>query len=175
MRGGGNTSTRVLRITSTGSLRALLLLLMGQSEEGLCMGGGIAFRACDHGLSDEYVCVHWHVTSFVTEWVPLGIVPVDLPLVILTDSANIMFAMQHCSRRELWLDFSNQADKQLLKELAIPQAQHTALTVWVKVKSHVSVELNKRADRLAAEALFVEEVLSKLYTEQEDSNVIQFY
>jgi hypothetical protein len=36
-------------------------------------------------------------------------------------------------------------------------------------------ELNKRADRLAAEAPFDDETVSKLYTEQEDSNVIQFY
>jgi hypothetical protein len=86
-----------------------------------------------------------------------------------------MFAMQHCSRRERWRDFSNHADEQLLKELATLQAQRTALTMWVKVKSHVSVELNERADRLAAEAPFVEEAVSKLYTEQEDGNVIQFY
>jgi hypothetical protein len=72
-------------------------------------------------------------------------------------------------------DFSNHADKQLLKELATLQAQLTALTMWVKVKSHVSVELNERADRLATEAPFVEKAVSKLYTEQEDGNVIQFY
>jgi ribonuclease HI len=153
--------------------------VLNDPEEGLCMGGGIAFRAGDHGLSDEYVRVHGHVTSFVAEGaaarVLLGMVPVDRPLVILTDSANIMFAMQHCSRRERWRDFSNHADEQLLKELATLQAQRTALTVWVKVKSHVSVELNERADRLAAEAPFVEEAVSKLYTEQEDGNVIQFY
>jgi hypothetical protein len=86
-----------------------------------------------------------------------------------------MFAMQHCSRRERWRDFSNHADEQLLKELVTLQAQRTALTVWVKVKSHVSVELNERADRLAAEAPFVEEAVSELYTEQEDGHVIQFY
>ncbi len=61
------------------------------------MGGAVAFWACDHGLSDEYVCVHRHVSSFVAKdaaaQVLLGSVPVDQPLVILTDSANIMFAM----------------------------------------------------------------------------------
>jgi ribonuclease HI len=105
----------------------------------------------------------------------LDMVPVDKPLVIFTDSANIMYAMQHCSRRERWKDFSNHADAQLLEDLARLQAQRTALTVWVKVKSHTSVELNERADRLAAEAPFAEAGISKLYVQQEEKHILQFY
>jgi ribonuclease HI len=153
--------------------------VVNDPEEGLCMGGGVVFRAGDHGYSDTYVRVQGHVTSFVAEGaaarVLLGTVSEDKPLAIFTDSANIMFAMQHCSRRERWRDFSNHPDAGLLKELATVQAKRTAPTVWVKIKSHVSVELNERADSLAAEAPFAEEAVSKQYTEQEDSNIIQFY
>ena len=143
------------------------------------MGGGIAFRAGDCDLADEQVRIHRHVSTLVAEGaaacVLLAMVPKTAPLVIFTDSANIMFAMQHCSRREAWRDFSGHADAELLEELARLQAGRTALTVWVKIKSHTSVELNERADALAAEAPFAEDGRSKLFTEQEDVNLIQFY
>ena len=148
-------------------------------DEGPCMGGGVVFRAGDHGLKDEWVRAHGHISSLVAEGaaacVLLSMVPPDKPLAILTDSANIMFAMQHCSRREIWRDFSGHVDAQLIEELARLQARRTAPTVWIKVKLHTSVELNERADRFAAEAPFVENGVSKQFEQQEDCNLIQFY
>ena len=148
-------------------------------DEGLCMGGGVAFREGNHGLEDEQVRVFGHVTSFVAEGaaaaVLLGMVPEDVPLVILTDSANIMFAMQHCSRKEMWRDFSEHTDVELLEELALLQARRTASTTWVKIKSHASVELNERADRLAAGAPFAADGRSKMFWQQDDSNLLRFY
>ena len=153
--------------------------VVNDPEEGLCMGGGVAFRAGDHGLMDAQVRISGHVTSFVAEGaaasVLLGMVPKDRPLVILTDSANIMFAMQHCSRREKWRDFSEHADVELLEELAMLQAPRTALTMWVKIKSHASVELNERADKLAAGAPFAAAGSSKRYDQQGDRDLMQFY
>ncbi len=153
--------------------------VVNDPEEGLCMGGGVAFREGDHGLVDEQVRVFGHVSSFVAEGaaasVLLGMTPKDIPLAIFTDSANIMFAMQHCSRRERWRDFSEHKDVELLEELAKLQAQRTAQTVWVKIKSHASVELNERADRLAAGAPFAAEGGSKMYVQQDDCHLMRFY
>ena len=100
--------------------------------------------------------VHWHVTSFVAEGaaacVLLGMVRPEEPLTILTDSANVMFAAQHCTRQEKWKDFSNHTDTEMIEELALLTARRTAPTTWVKIKSHTSVELNERADKYAAKA-----------------------
>jgi ribonuclease HI len=153
--------------------------VVNDPQVGPLMGGGIAFRAGDHGLEDQCVCVHGHVSTLVAEGAAaatlLAMVPKDKPLVIFTDSANIMYAMQHCSRKERWRDFATHPDVELLTELALQQAGRTALTIWVKIKSHTSVELNERADRLATEAPFAEESTSKKFDQQEDSNLIQFY
>jgi ribonuclease HI len=153
--------------------------VLDDPDEGPCMGGGVAVRAGDHGLVDEHVRVRGHISSLVAEGaaacVLLGMAPLDKPLAILTDSANVMYAMQHCSRREVWKDFSDHADAQLLEELARLQARRTANTVWVKIKSHASVELNERADRLAAEAPFAEDGISKAFGQQDDCNLMQFY
>ncbi len=148
-------------------------------DEGMCMGAGIAFREGGHALQDTLLRVSGHVTTFVAEGAAasflLGMVPADVPLTILTDSANIMFTMQHCSRLEKWRDFSNHPDEALVKELALRQASRTARTHWVKIKSHTSVLLNKQADELAMAAPDSEDAWSKRYTEQTDDNVIQFH
>ena len=64
---------------------------------------------------------------------------------------------------------------EMIEELALLTAKQTAPTTWVKIKLHTSVELNERADKYAAKALFEPDSESKLYTAAEDSNLIQFY
>jgi hypothetical protein len=63
-------------------------------------------------------------------------VPTNADLIILTDSSNVMFAMQHCSRKEQWRDFTDHPEAELIGELAKALAARTASTRWVKIKSH---------------------------------------
>ncbi len=143
------------------------------------MGAGIAFRENSHGLTDTLLRVSGHVTTFVAEGAAashlFGVVRPDVPLTVMTDSANIMFAMQQCTRREKWRDFDYHPDKELMNELALKQAARTAPTCWVKIKSHTSVMLNKRADRLATAAPDSDEAWLRMYNEQIDDDFIQFY
>jgi hypothetical protein len=77
-------------------------------NEGMCMGAGIAFRVNEHELADSgtlipgYNICGRHLCSFDHYCYNIRVL-----LTILTDSANIMFAMQHCSCCEKWRDFSN--------------------------------------------------------------------
>ena len=100
-------------------------------------------------LQDTHVRIHWHVTSCVAEGaaacVLLGMVHPEEQLTILTDSANVMFAPQHCKRQEKWKDFSNHTDKEMIEELALLTARLTAPTTWVKIKSHTSVDRKHNA------------------------------
>ena len=148
-------------------------------DEGIVMGGGVAFRRDTPNQTDQFVRVNGHVSTLVAEGaavsVLLAIAPVDQPLTILTDSANVMFAMQHCSRKELQRDFSNHTDEQLIQNLAKAQAARTAPTHWVKVKSHTSVELNERADRLAGEAPFAPDNFCRFFSSQADPNFMSFH
>jgi hypothetical protein len=115
------------------------------------MGGGVAYRAGNHWCSDKCVLVRGHISSLVAEGAAalclLTNTPLNTSLTILTDSANVMYAMQHCSRRELWRDLSRHPEEQLISALAVNMAKRTGPTMWVKIKSHRSVHLNEEADR----------------------------
>ena len=63
----------------------------------------------------------------------------------------------------------------MIEELALLLARRKEPTTWVKIKSHTSVELSKRADEHAARAPFEPESVSKQYIAAEDANLIQFF
>jgi hypothetical protein len=89
-----------------------------------------------------------------------------------------MYAMQHCSRKELWADFSCHTDAEMLEALATAQANRTGPTQWVKIKAHTSVEINERADRLATNAWKdppIAQVTQVSFQAQEDPDLMQFY
>ena len=136
-------------------------------DEGICLGGGVAFQEGPHGLSDIYVRAYGRPSSFVAEGaaaaVLLSAVLTDVPLTILTDSANVMFAMQHCLRKDYCRDFSRHQERKLIQAIAAPLAARTAPTTWVKIKAHRSVPANKRADRLAASAPFKLDCVAKKF------------
>ena len=94
----------------------------------------------------------------------------DTPLTILTDSANLMYVMEHCSRKERWKDFSNHPDALMIQKLAKALALRTALTRWVKIKSHTSVLLNEKADRLAAQSRDNPEAILRTFEKQDNPN-----
>jgi ribonuclease HI len=151
-----------------------------KDEDGnVRMAGGVAFGEGNHGLADCGVHVRGHISSFVAEGaaalVSLQRTPKDVALTILTDSANIMFAMQHCSRKEQWKDFTDHPEAELISELAKALAAHTAPTVWVKIKSHRSVHLNEKADQLATNAYSDEEAPFFTFNRQELYNVLHIY
>jgi ribonuclease HI len=126
------------------------------SGEDVITGAGVAFRRGDEPKGDIVREIVGAPTSFGAEG---GAVETALdetddatPLTILTDSANIMFALQHCSRNDWWRDFDSHKDRDMLERLASKIARRTASTTFVKVKAHASVPLNERADELAGKA-----------------------
>jgi ribonuclease HI len=126
------------------------------SGERVITGAGIAFRKGDEPRGDIAREIVGAPTSFAAEGgaveTALDETEVDTPLTIMTDSANIMFALQHCSRNDWWRDFDNHRDREMLERLATKLATRTARTTFVKVKAHASVPLNDRADELAGYA-----------------------
>ena len=143
------------------------------------MGGGVAYFPGSHKLQDTGVHVCGQASSLVAEGaaahVLLQTAPKSQQLTILTDSANVMFAMQHCSQRELWRDFSHHSQVLLLQELQTAQAACTADTHWVKITAHSSVELNERADRLATSAWDDHDAPARTFEPQENPNSLHFY
>jgi ribonuclease HI len=125
-------------------------------KDGVLMSGGVAYRAGAHGLVDTGLHVNGPISSFVAEGAALLFLlesaPPDEPLTILTDSANVMWAMQHCSRKEKIMDFSTHSNKDLLQRLCREHIRRTANTHYVKVTAHTSITLNERADSLATAA-----------------------
>jgi ribonuclease HI len=151
-----------------------------KDEEGIVrMGGGVAFRAGDHGLSNMCVHARGHISSFVAEGAAalaaLQQVPTNADLTILTDSANVMFTMQHCSRKEQWRDFTDHPEAELIGELAKALAARTASTKWVKIKSHRSVYLNEKADELATNAYSDSDAPSYSFDRREERNVLHIW
>jgi hypothetical protein len=63
-----------------------------------------------------------------------------------------MFAMEHCSHKDWWINYDPHRDAPMLRALASRQAARRARTIWVKVKAHASIPLNERADCLAGMA-----------------------
>ena len=149
------------------------------SDGSIQMGGGIAFQTGSCDYANMHVHTHGHVSTFVAEGAAIHVllteVEHDTPLTILTDSANIMFALQHCSRREAWKNFSDHPDADLIQALAETLAHRTADTCFVKVKSHTSVLLNETADRLAAEAPYDNAAHHVLFEMQEDPDRLQYW
>ena len=110
-------------------------------DEGIVMGGGVAFRRGTPDQTDQFVRVSGHVSTLVAEGaavsVLLALAPQDQPLTILTDSANVMYAMQHCSRRELQRDFSNHTEAEADSVFGTePGCPHSADTLGQSEVSH---------------------------------------
>lgn len=151
-------------------------------DGNMCMGGGVAYLPGPHNLKDTGVHVNGQVSSLVAEGAAAHVLLEDVQthaptqdLTILTDSANLMFAMQHCTRRELWRDFSTHSQAQLLGELQKKQAARTAATHWVKITAHTSVEPNERADKLATSAWEDKDAPSRTFEPQDNPNSLYFY
>ena len=125
-------------------------------KEGVLMSGGIAYRAGAHGLVDTGIHVDGPISSLVAEGAALLYLlekaPHDEPLTVLTDSANIMWAMLHCTRKERVIDFSTHPNQDMLQRLRQEHIKRTAETQYVKVTAHTSIFLNECADSLAATA-----------------------
>lgn len=133
------------------------------TENGPITGAGVAFRKGDCPEGDIVRVIFGAPTSFGAEGgaveTALDVTDRAKDLTVLTDSANIMFALQHCSRNDWWRDFDNHKDRDMLERLATKLAARTAQTTFVKVKAHASVPLNDRADELAGMAGRDEEAL----------------
>jgi len=148
-------------------------------KEGVLMSGGVAFREGDHNMMNTGVHVVGPISSFVAEGaamlVLLETAPTDLPLTILTDSANVMWAMQHCSRLERVPDFSMHSNQDLLKRLHTAHTRRSAATHYVKITAHTSIALNECADGLAASARNDDNAPSRLFEMWENHNCIHYY
>ena len=121
------------------------------------LGAALAFRRGDRPEGDIARIVvggaFFKKSSLLAEGgaiqTALETVQLHIPLTILTDSANIMYDMQHRSRNDWWRDFDSHRDRDMLNRMAVTLASRTAKTVFVKIKAHTSVPLNETADQLA--------------------------
>ncbi len=86
-----------------------------------------------------------------------------------------MCAMQNCSSREQWRDFTAHPEANLLCKLTQLQAALTSTTHWVKIKSHTSVYLNKKADNIATRAYSDPTAIMNSFEPQTAANALQFY
>lgn len=143
------------------------------------MSGGVAFADGDHDLTDTGIHVEGPISSFVAEGaamlVLLQMVPTDQPLTVLTDSANVMWALQHCSRLELFKDFSKHFNQRLVKDLQREVEKRTAEMRCVKITAHTSIELNERADYRAAVARLDKDAPTRTCTLWTDPYLLHFY
>ena len=148
-------------------------------KAGVLMSGGVAFREGDHCLDNTGIHVEGPISSFVAEGAALLVlletVPAFQPLTIMTDSANVMWAMQHCSRRERVPDFSRHPNQGLLKRLYKAHIRRTSRTHYVKITEHSSVSLNECADALAASAWQDYDAPFRSFDLWEDSDCIYYY
>ena len=148
-------------------------------DAGVLMSGGVAFRPGGHDLEDTGVHVDGPISSFLAEGaailVLLQTVPQDQPLTVLTDAANVMWAMQHCSRQERVPDFSTHSNQNLLRRLRKAHIERSAPTHYVKITAHTSVVLNERADELAASARENVDAPSRSFESWENCECIHYY
>jgi hypothetical protein len=113
------------------------------------------------------------------EWPPRTIYPVtvtvDHPLIVLTDSANVMSALQHCSRLEICADFPSRQVQQLAQDLQAAGKTPTTPTKCVKITAQTSIELKERADYWVAIALSLDDALTQNVTLRTDPYLLLLY
>ena len=147
-------------------------------KEGVLMSGGVAYRPGPHGLADTGLHVGGPISSLVAEGAAvlylMEAAPPEEPLTILTDSANVMWAMQHCSRKERVADFSRHPNQELIQRLRQQHIRRTAVTRYVKVTAHTSILFNERADRLAATARANKDAPSRSFGSWENEDCLHF-
>jgi ribonuclease HI len=159
----------------------------GNGGKEVKLGAALAFRRGDRPEGNIARIVDGaslKKSSFLAEGgaiqTALDTVQPHIPLTILTDSANIMYAMQHRSRNDWWRDFDSHRDRDMLNQMAVTLASRTAKTVFVKIKAHTSVPLNETADQLAdavCNGLGIGDKYQHLppmeYVQQESANTIR--
>eukprot|EP00961_Rhodomonas_salina_P285462 3857427-Rhodomonas_salina.1 len=74
------------------------------------------------------------------------------PLTVLTDSMNVINALQAWGLREFLRDMNRQLNADVMRALLLAVNAHSALIHVVKVKSHCGVTLNESADAAAGQA-----------------------
>ena len=82
----------------------------------------------------------------------LELAPPDKPLTILTDSMNVLYALQAFNTGEFARDMRRQLNADILKQILLAVNRRSAATRIVKVKSHRGVFLNEVADGEASYA-----------------------
>ena len=113
-------------LTTTGALVAtdgsVQVVEDGNGGKEVKLGAALAFRRGDRPEGDIARIVDGRASfkksSFLAEGgaiqTALETVQPHIPLTILTDSANIMYAMQHRSRNDWWRDFDSHRDRDML-------------------------------------------------------------
>ena len=79
------------------------------------------------------------------------------PLVVLTDSMNVIQALQAWDRAEFTREMEWQKNADILQDILLAINNRSGQITISKVKSHRGVEMNERADLLAGMAVGAEE------------------
>ena len=121
------------------------------------MGAGAVVREADGSFTPHMVKVGGDPSSFRAEAAAmhLAITAADptAPLVVLTDSMNVLQALQLWDHADFARDMRWQRNADIIMAILLAINQRAATITLVKVKSHRGVELNEVADQLAGQAV----------------------
>ena len=125
------------------------------------MGAAAVLRAADGEVTVKVNKVGGPTSSFRAEaaamWQAVETADKTAPLVILTDSMNVIQALQAWDRAEFVREMDWQRNADVLQKILLAVNQQSSPITIVKVKSHRGVDLNERADILAGAAVGAED------------------
>ena len=117
------------------------------------MGAGAVIRGTDGTLTPHMVKVGGDASSFRAEAAAMHLAithaDTDIPLVVLTDSMNVLQALQQWDHADFMQDMKWQRNADVLMAILLAINLRTTPVTLVKVKSHRGVALNEVADQLA--------------------------
>ena len=148
------------------------------------MGAGAVLRDAT-GSTTTHVCkVGGHASSFRAEAAAMhqAIIhaPPELPLAILTDSMNVVQALQAWDHAEYMRDMSWQRNANIIVQILLAINGRSSSVTVVKVKSHRGVQLNEQADVAAGYAADapdgegMEDSVDTLYVPEPPDSAVQY-
>ena len=161
-------------------LQADGILTACDGSAGGDMGARVVWQDQDGEFTSEACKVFGPPSSFRAEAAAMHLAvdgaPRDLPLTVLTDSMNVLYALRAFNTSEFDRGMRHQRNADIIRDILMAINLRTAPTHLVKVKSHRGILLNEMADEVAgsAQAAAAEAVDTRYYDYVPDSDGIFF-